>query len=193
MMNNKTRCKKTVAIIYNGGTWRDVEEAIGIKEVSIKTILRKEYYKNSTAYKKLLNLAKENAREKREAEKKRRVILIDTGYMLEKGIKGVRDASKKAKVFIPRFCICELRKMAEYDQQAKKLLAYKWPEGKIKLIYSNERIARSKTKRRKRSVGIVANAIDLVKKGFKVTIYTNSKEVEDLALEQKCGIEVEKI
>lgn len=69
-MNNETRAKKAISMIYSDNvkaTWEDVAKALKLCVSYCRKIVR-EHYKSETAYNKLLAKARENARHKKEAD-----------------------------------------------------------------------------------------------------------------------------
>lgn len=203
--NIKTKVLKAIRIINHGGTWEDVSEAV---ELSIGYIQAKvkEYYKNPNNYNKLLVKARQNKKRKEEEakileaeskvdDKKKTdcVIVVETGYLLSKGVKALKS---KEDIFIPYFNIKELEKLTNASAVASEVLKEIYGKRAVTCIKLNqdETVFEKPAREMKpRTYGIVAVCCYLWSNGYHVKLLTNSREVEELANLQYIGIEVERI
>ena len=190
-VSNETRVKKVKAMINAGATWEDCAEEMGLSEKYLQSLVRASY-KTESSYNKLL--AKARANKKARAEEKKvigndptdeevkEVILLETGYILERGIDQILDES--LDLFIPFFNIKELDKLSDSYEVAEKFLT---------IVYSSGRITSLNLKGREtifeepsfsvkdRTFGVVASACYLWSMGYRVRLLTNSFEIEALA------------
>lgn len=177
-------------INQSGATWEDLAEMFGL---SIKTLQKyvKESYSRKGDYKNLLKKARLNKAAKQKAEavlpqEIDEVILVDTGFLMRVGVKWIMQQS--LDIYIPSLCIRELEGLSRSYKEAEDLLTYYWASGRIAPIdlYGEEELWEEPVVpvRKPRTRGIVAVAVKLDSLGKKVRLYTNSKQVEWLALHQ---------
>lgn len=191
-VNNQTRAIKIRKLIGAGSTWEECSNAIGLSVGYLQGITRSSY-KNEKAYNNLLAKARAN-KKAREEEKKvigadteevKEVILLETGYILERGIDAILDES--LDLFIPFFNIKELEKLSHSYEAAEKFLT---------VFYSSRRITSLNLKGREevfeelpfpvkdRTFGVVAAACYLWAMGYRVRVLTNSIEIESMVKAQ---------
>lgn len=222
-MNNETRAKKAISMIYNDdikATWEDVAEVLKLSVSYCRKIVR-EHYKSETAYNKLLAKARENARLKKAVEKmvsvevkadeakanteikaddesdaegRKTVVLVETGYMLEVGLPGILNES--LEVFMPSFNLKELEKLTRSSQIAEEILKFYYGTHRITAVNLDGKEALFSQPAelvKPRTIGVVAAACHLWANDYRVILKTNSKEVERLAKQQGIDIDVVRI
>ena len=176
-----------------GATWKDLSEMFSLSIVHIQRCVRNSYSRNGD-YQNLLEKARQNKAAKQQAESQKaepeineEVILVDTGFVKRAGVKWLMQQS--LPLYIPAFCIRELERMSEESSVAKQVLTFYWSTRRMSSIELNGKellLKEPKSPLRKaRSRGVVAVAVKLYSLGKKVRLYTNSFEVEQLALEQE--------
>ena len=123
------------------------------------------------------------------------VILAETGYLMEIGFDSILESGQD--VFVPYFCINELKKISKSDLTAVDLLKTFWKTEKIGAVdirWQEELKVIPNYSVKNRSWGIVATAIFLIEEmEYKVHLFTNSSEIVALAKLQYCGIDVVKV
>lgn len=175
-----------------GATWEDLSEMFSLSKGYIQKCVHKSYSREGD-YQNLLNKARQNKDAKQQAESQKKeqeieeVILVDTGFVKRAGVKWLMQQS--LPLYIPAFCIRELERMSRKDPVAKQVLTFYWSTRRMSSIELNgkEILLKelSKPLKKPRSRGVVAVAVKLYSLGNKVRLYTNSFEVEQLALEQE--------
>ena len=175
-----------------GATWEDLSEMFSLSKGYIQKCVHKSYSREGD-YQNLLNKARQNKDAKQQAESQKKeqeieeVILVDTGFVKRAGVKWLMQQS--LPLYIPAFCIRELERMSRKDPVAKQVLTFYWSTRRMISIELNgkEILLKepSKPLKKPRSRGVVAVAVKLYSLGNKVRLYTNSFEVEQLALEQE--------
>lgn len=175
-----------------GATWEDLSEMFSLSKGYIQKCVHKSYSREGD-YQNLLNKARQNKDAKQQAESQKKeqeieeVILVDTGFVKRAGVKWLMQQS--LPLYIPAFCIRELERMSRKGPVAKQVLTFYWSTRRMSSIELNgkEILLKepSKPLKKPRSRGVVAVAVKLYSLGNKVRLYTNSFEVEQLALEQE--------
>ena len=206
--NNETRAQKAIRMINAlNATWEEVAEAVSLAPKTIQRIV-KEHYKTPKGYNNLLAKARANKKAKEQAEeiirdssveegtekKVKEVIVTETGYLLDVGVNGILKES--LDMYIPYFCIGELEKLSKSYKNAEEILTLFWSTRKItsinirgkEVLYEDPIIPV-----KDRTEGVVAVCVELDRMGYKVRLLTNSREIEDLAKLQNCGIDVVRI
>lgn len=196
--NNATRAKKAIKMINAGASWEQVCEALHLCKSYIQKIV-KSTYKTEKGYNNLLAKAKANkkaideatrilgatTKSDSEVDDVKEVVVLETGYLLNKGIEGLTG-----EFFIPYFCIKELEKLTHSYGDAEKVLNMVYGMRTITPINlrGREELFEEPSEPVKiRSYGVVAVCCYLWSKGYHVRLLTNSREIEKLANEQ--GIE----
>lgn len=174
-----------------GATWEDLSEMFSLSKGYIQKCVHKSYSREGD-YQNLLNKARQNKDAKQQAESQKKeqeieeVILVDTGFVKRAGVKWLMQQS--LPLYIPAFCIRELERMSRKDPVAEQVLTFYWSTRRMSSIELNgKEILLEEPKfplRKARSRGVVAVAVNLLSLGKKVRLYTNSLEVEQLALHQ---------
>ena len=175
-----------------GATWEDLSEMFSLSKGYIQKCVHKSYSREGD-YQNLLNKARQSKDAKQQAESQKKeqeieeVILVDTGFVKRAGVKWLMQQS--LPLYIPAFCIRELERMSRKDPVAEQVLTFYWSTRRMSSIELNgkEILLKepSKPLKKPRSRGVVAVAVKLYSLGNKVRLYTNSFEVEQLALEQE--------
>lgn len=225
-MNNETRARKAINMIYNAmATWEDVAEVLQLSVSYCRKIVR-EHYKSETAYNKLLAKARENERLKKEADKmisvevdadevkadeakantevkaddesdaegRKTVVLVETGYMLDVGLPGILNES--LDVFMPSFNLKELEKLTRSSQIAAEILKCYYGTYRITAVNLDGKEALFSQPAelvKPRTIGVVAAACHLWANDYRVILKTNSKEVERLAKQQGIDIDIVRV
>lgn len=182
------KCRRLIS--QEGATWEDLS---AVFDYSVKYLQKcvKESYSREGDYKNLLKKARLNKAAKQKAEavlpqEINEVILVDTGFLMRVGVKWIMQQS--LDIYIPSLCIRELEGLSRSYKEAEDLLTYYWASGRIAPIdlYGEEDLWEEPVVpvRKPRTRGIVAVAVKLDSLGKKVRLYTNSKQVEWLALHQ---------
>ena len=187
----KTIAIRVVASIYEGSSWEEICEDIQLSKQTLQKYLREYHYKgggDSPAYKRLLAMAKKNA--KTPKENPREVHIIEPGFIINLGADAIRKMASQKAVVIPLFCIGELQKLSMQFTAAEQFL--KGCDNVTPLFLKEETLyAEPDYPVEDRVKGIVALAVDLDSVGMKVTIHTNSHKVRMLAELQGLGLGVE--
>ena len=116
---------------------------------------------------------------------------METGYLIDTGMAGVLNES--LDVYVPFFCINELEKMAKRYNTAEEVLNLFWSTYRmisVDLRDREELYEEPNYPVKDRSKGVVALCVELDSLGYRVRLKTNSREIEDLAHLQGCGIDV---
>lgn len=192
--NNETRTSIAIRMINGGKTWEEVSEYLKISIPYIQKLTR-EHYIRPKNYNNLLKKAKENkANQKKVAEilpePIEEVLVVDTGYLMETGVSAI---NQECPLYIPKFCLNELEKLSASYKIAEDILLAIYSTNSLQVINLRGREVLFKepsTPVKDRTKGIVATAAHLWSLFSHVRILTNSKEVEILANEQDCGINV---
>lgn len=192
--NNETRAAKAIKMINGGKTWEDVSEYLGLSIPYIQKLIR-EHYTRAKNYNNLLKKARENkSKQKKVAEilpePIEEALVVDTGYLMEVGISALNQA---CPLYIPKFCLIELEKLSANYKIAKDILIaiHSTHSTQVINLRGNEVLFEEpSTPVKDRTKGIVAVATHLWCLFPNVRILTNSREVEILANEQNCGINV---
>lgn len=192
--NNETRTAIAIRMINSGKTWEEVSEYL---EISIPYIqkLTREHYTRPKNYNNLLHKARENkSKQKKVAEilpePIEEVLVVDTGYLMEVGISAL---NQECPLYIPKFCLNELEKLSTSYKIAEDILLTIYSTHSIQVINLRGRevlFQEPSIPVKDRTKGIVATATHLWSLFPHVRILTNSREVEILANEQNCGINV---
>lgn len=180
-------------INQENATWEDLSEMFGLSIGHIQRCVRNSYSRKGN-YQNLLMKARLNKAAKQQAESQKaepeiieEVILVDTGFVMRAGVKWLMQQS--LPLYIPAFCLRELERMSRKDPVAEQVLTFYWSTRRMSSIELNgkEILLKepSKPLEKPRSRGVVAVAVKLYSLGNKVRLYTNSFEVEQLALEQE--------
>ena len=208
-MSKQTKIKRIIGMINAGKTWEECSEILGHSVAYLQKIVR-ESYKTPTRYNNLLKKARENKKNAEmqsvtkeiepvnvdvvdEVEEEEEVILVETGYLLEKGVSVI--TGNVLPIYIPSFCIFELKKMARDDKKAKEILLainsvsietthLKGKEFEYLKVLPHTAV-------KDRSKGITAAAVYLSTQYPHVRVLTNSYEVEKMIRMQNCdGINI---
>ena len=206
-MSVETRAKKAIDMIRNNSaTWERAAEDLDYSVSHIRKIV-KEHYKTETGYKKLCNIAKSNKANLKRANAvafnadpedllentkvATEVVVVETGYLLDNGMASLVEMG--LDVYIPAFCIKELEHMVDSYSAAEELLTLYWSTHLITSInLRGHEVLRVDPiiPVKARSKGVVATAVELDSLGLKVRLLTNSREIEELAIQQGCNIDV---
>ena len=185
--------RKAIRLIYReGATWEDISEMFGLSIGHIQRCVKNSYSRKGN-YQKLLMKARLNKAAKQQAESQKaepeiieEVILVDTGFVMRAGVSWLMQQS--LPLYIPAFCLRELERMSKESSVAEQVLTFYWSTRRMSSIELNgKEILLEEPKfplRKARSRGVVAAAVKLLSLGNKVRLYTNSLEVEQLALHQ---------
>lgn len=192
--SNETRATTAIRMINGGKTWEDVSEYLGISIPYIQKLTR-EHYTRPKNYNNLLKKARENkSKQKKVAEilpePSEEVFVADTGYLM---VVGPSVLNQVAPLYIPMFCLYELEKLSMTYEIAKDILLAIHSTSSIQIINLRGRevlFEEPSTPVKDRTKGVVATATHLWSLFPHVRILTNSREVEILANEQNCGINV---
>ena len=109
------RARIAVEMVNKGFIWADICERLGVSKLTVQRALHIHYAKsggaNSTHYKKLCKLLRENAKAASAVEPVMHV--IETGFVIAAGTESVESLMKEGDVVIPRFCVSELEKLTK--------------------------------------------------------------------------------
>ena len=194
--NPKSISVRVVSMIYSGATWEDVCKDTQLSKQTLQRYLRENQYKgggDSPAYKRLLELAKENAKARKvstnTAVDPKEIHIVEPGFIINAGAEAVRKMATEKTVVIPLFCIGELKKLAMQFTAAEQFLK----DSNVTTLFLKEETLYVEPDYpvEDRVRGIVALAVDLNSLGMRVTIHTNSHKVRMLAELQGAGLGVE--
>ena len=205
-MLKKTMVSKMVEMINKGSFVEEVAKEFEYSLGYVYKLLREHYPVKKSSYSKLLAKSREHKQkqvqvalsqpmsEEDNSSKQKEVIVTETGYMLVTGVNGILNES--LDIYVPYFCLKELDKLSRSCQVAKELMTMHWTTNRVAPINlrGHEELYVDPTYPVKnRSRGVVATCVELVSKGFKVRLLTNSLEIEKLAKLQECDIDVIRI
>ena len=167
---------KTVAMINNGATWAEVEEALDFTRTYLQKLLRENYYKTAAGYNNLLARARANAKKKLE----KTIIVAETGSLFV-GF----DIPRGVQVMVPCMCKKEIFKYAARNgKNAQKLVNnpnITWVPREPERL--NVRVEKGLFK--PRAIAIVSLTCKLLNEGYTVKCITTSRDVFELAGMQK--------
>lgn len=184
---------KAIRLInQENATWKELSETFGLSKGYIQKCVHKSYSREGD-YQNLLEKARQNKASKQQAEAQKaeleiidEVILVDTGFIMRAGVKWLMQQS--LEIYIPAFCIRELEYLSKTSPVADQVLTFFWSTRRMSSIElnGNEILLKEPdfSLKKARSRGVCATAVKLYSLGKKVRLYTNSLEVEQLALHQ---------
>lgn len=203
--NQLNRVNKVINMIMKQGkTWEEVAELLQFSVGYLHKVV-KDHYKRESSYNKLLAKARANKKAQAEAksllkdeeatsptpEKEKEVAILETGYLLERGIpENVGD------MYIPKFCLREVSNLRFNYAKATQILQRIQEEKDITPINLRGQeilFCEPSYPVKNRTVGIVALACYLWSNGYKVKIFTTSREVEKVAMIQGFQLEIIRI
>ena len=196
-ISNKTMAARTVTMINQGSDVWLCAEYFGVSLSKIYRILREKYVYNEP-HRKILEKSRKNrdARLKAEAlanaQKEVTVTVTDTSFLMKNGTDWMSEHENE--IFIPAFCIRELKNLAQTYKDAEEVLD-SLPEERptyIDLKGHEKLVVRPKFYVKPRTIGVVALAVYLCMQGYKVKLLSKSLDIQDLAEEQELDIEVVK-
>lgn len=195
--NNEKIANKAINMINGGASWEQVCKNLYFCKSYIQKII-KGTYKTEKDYNNLLAKAKANKKAIDEAsrviidtesdseeDEVKEVIVVETGYLMKKGVEGI--TGENLDIFIPHFCIRELEKLAKSHKIAKKVLLMFCETitiTPINLMRREEILEKPAGPAKIRTYGVVAVCCYLWRKGYRVRLLTNSREIERMANEQ---------
>lgn len=194
MKTSESLAKATVTLIHRGFTWESVEKELGRSKHTIQAALHKHYSKSggkeSPYYRSLLKMARTNA--KLALKTSNEVHILETGYILKVGTKGVEDlVNNKMNVVIPLFCIAELTKMQNDHAHAAEFLNSDISKKVVSLFVAKEVFYNAiPAETPNRLKAITALAVDLDSSGFNVVVHTNSMRLKQIINLQNTSIDV---
>lgn len=181
-------------MIFHGATWEEISSKMGYSITHLQRTV-KATYTNVKWYYKLLEKARANKTAKESVENNfntiHEVVVVETGYLLERGVNGLLGHC--LQVFIPSFCIRELENLSKTYPVASEVLTAYWATTSVNAINLTGKEVLYKEPAipvKSRSYGIVAVAVELESQRKKVRLFTNSREIQRLANEQGCDIDV---
>ena len=171
--------------------WDDVSAEFGNCTVYLQRIVKKTYTREGD-YRNLLKKAQKNKQAKvTSTADVNEVVVAETGYLMDLGFNNVLGSG--LPVYVPNFCINELEKLSKSYAEANDLLNIYWGLNGLETVdirWKEQLHVVPSYSVKNRSWGIVAVCVFLINSGYKVRLYTNSYEVENLAALQDCGIDV---
>lgn len=203
-MLRETKVTKMVAMIRGGSYIEEVAQKFELSVSYVYKLLKENYPVRRELYSNLLKTSRENKKKRAEETKalsepmsenaamsnQEEVVVLETGYMLAVGVKAIEDILKEGlDVYVPFFCVKELEKLSRSYHDAEALMTVHWQSGKItslNLKGKESLYVEASYPIRQRSKGVVSVCIELASKGFRVNLYTNSKEIKRLAEMQEC-------
>jgi hypothetical protein len=198
-ISDKTMAIRTVTMINQGGDVWKAAEFFGVHVSKIYKILREKYVYDK-AHEKILKKSRENRKARLEAEallaqeqaqRVRTVIVTETGYLMRNGVEWIME--EETDVYIPMFCIKELKNLRHSVEEVKDLLNFfggKTPVEFIDLRGREELFAQPEFFVKPRTIGVVAASLYLCIQGYHVKLLTTSTDIQELAEAQLMDIEV---
>lgn len=215
--NEKTQkiiARKVVNLINNqGATWESLEKVFGKRRVTLQRYLRAHYglpekvpakelkgsqKHNRTVYDHLLEKAAANAVAESQAKKtvqqdeiSKEVIVTETGYLMSVGYDTLHNT---AEIFVPQFCFHELQNLSWRCSEADNVLKLiQKGNSNITLIRLTKEqeldllIKEPAPSMKARVRGIAALCSELFFQGFRVHLFTTSKDAQQVVLDQGFG------
>lgn len=179
------------AIRHSLAFWEEIAQKYDVTVDTIKRYVRESYTVQKKRWKELCEKEKENhiIRQKLAEvlpdpkDDVQEVILADTGFLMDKGVKWIMEQS--LDIYVSEMTIRELTTLSQSYKGAEDILLYYWSTHRIISIdlYGDEFLWEEPEippkKRRTRNIVAVAVWLDVDEK--KVRLYSNSRAVVNLA------------
>lgn len=178
------------AINHHQAFWEEIAQKYDVTVETIKKYVRESYPTKKKLWKDLCQKEKENhiIRQKLaevlpDPSDVQEVILADTGFLMDKGIKWIMDQS--LDIYVSEMTVRELDTLSNSYQIARDLLSFYWSTRRLICVDLNGKeelyVEPHKPLKKSRTRNIVAVAVRLDKNGKKVRLYSNSYAVVELA------------